>query len=168
MDDANELIGLANQMGFFDDKVQKYTPNASRCLTKSAIMETNREKHGQKRVLRLTDIYGMLLILSVGLAGGLMGFAAEHIAHKRHILCNKISRDRRKNLTISQIDGNKSIALAIIEKCAEIELDKPPKLKSHNSDTTVLSTGHRAIQPNFGWGPSTPKETEYISLIYDV
>ena len=79
MDDANELIGLANQMGFFDDKVQKYTPNASRCLTKSAIMETNREKHGQKRVLRLTDIYGMLLILSVGLAGALLAFAAEQV-----------------------------------------------------------------------------------------
>ena len=140
MDDANELIGLANQMGFFDDKVQKYTPNASRCLTKSAIMETNREKHGQRRVLRLTDIYGMLLILFVGLAGALLAFATEHIGHKRHIFCNKIFSDRR-NRTILQKHGNKSIALAIIEKCAEIELDKHPKLKSHNSDTTVLSTG---------------------------
>ena len=34
MDDANDLIGLANQMGFFDDKVQKYTPNASTGLGK--------------------------------------------------------------------------------------------------------------------------------------
>ena len=137
MDDANELIGLANQMGFFDDKVQKYTPNASRCLTKSAIMETNREKHGQKRVLRLTDIYGMLLILSLGLAGALLAFAAEQFAHKRHILCNKIFSDTRKDPTILQKHGNKSIALAIIEKCAEIELDKPPKLNSGNTDPMV-------------------------------
>ena len=140
MDDANELIGLANQMGFFDDKVQKYTPNASRCLTKSAIMETNREKHGQKRVLRLTDIYGMLLILSLGLAGALLAFAAEQFAHKRHILCNKIFNERKKNQTILQKQGDKSIALDIIEKCAEIELDKPPKLNSDRSDPTLPTT----------------------------
>ena len=130
MDDANELIGLANQMGFFDDKVQKYTPNASRCLTKSAIRETNKEKHGQKRVLRLTDIYGMLLILSLGLAGALLAFLAEQFAHKRHILCNKIFNDKKKNRTILKKHGDKSVALAIIEKCAEIELDKPPKANS--------------------------------------
>ena len=140
MDDANELIGLANQMGFFDDKVQKYTPNASRCLTKSAIMETNREKHGQKRVLRLTDIYGMLLILSLGLTGALLAFAAEQFAHKRHILCNKILKDKKKNRTILHKHGDKSIALAMIEKCAEIELDKPPKLNSHDSQTTGPAT----------------------------
>ena len=81
MEDTNEIIDLANQMGFFDEQIKKHTPNASRCLTTAAIEETNGKKH-KKRVLRLEDTYGMFLLLSVGLAGALMGFAGEHIAHK--------------------------------------------------------------------------------------
>ena len=68
-------------MGFFDDQIQKYTPNASRCLTAAAIEETNREKH-TKRALRLEDKYGIFLLLSIGLAGALMVLVGEHIAHK--------------------------------------------------------------------------------------
>ena len=138
MDDANELIDLANQMGFFDDKIQKYTPNASRCVTKSAINKTNREKH-EKRVLRLKDFYGMLFILSVGLAGALLAFAAEHIAHRRHLLY-------KKNRLNMERHGNKRIALAVIEKWAEIKVDKPPeraklpKQNLHNRDPSYPAT----------------------------
>ena len=142
MDDANELINLANQMGFFDDKIQKHTPNASRCLTKSAINKTNREKH-EKRVLRMEDIYGMLLILSVGLAGALLAFAAEHIAHKRHSLTitKRIFHEGKKIRLIME-----RFALAMIEKWAEIKLDKPPKraklpkLNLHNRNPLGPST----------------------------
>ena len=139
MDDANELINLANQMGFFDDKIQKYTPNASRCLTKSAIKETNKEKH-QRRVLRLNDIYGMLFILTVGLVGALLAFATEHIAHKMHLLSRKCFHDKKKNRPIIGRHGSKRRPIAMIEKWAEIELDEPPKLNPHNPNPTVSAT----------------------------
>ena len=137
MDDTNELINLANQMGFFDDKIQKYTPHASRCLTKSAIRETNREKH-ERRVLTLTDIYGMLFILTVGLAGALLAFAAEHVAHKMLLLSRKSFYDKKKIRQMRR--GNKRRPLAMIEKWAEIELDEPPKLNPYNPNPTVPAT----------------------------
>ena len=56
----------------------------------------------------------------MGLASALLVFAAEHIGHRRHLLY-------KKNRLIMERHGNKRIALAMIEKWAEIKLDKPAK-----------------------------------------
>ena len=127
MDDTNEIIDIANQMGFFENQIKKYTPNASRCLTVSAIEETNREKNEQ-RVLRLEDKYGMFLLLSVGLAGALLAFAGEHIAHKMQ--SKKGSIERRN---IQQGIGRHGIRRRALETFLEIELSEHPKKSNRNN-----------------------------------
>ena len=82
MADTNELIHKANQMGLIDTKLQKYYYNASNCVTKAAVLETNIKQSGGTRVLRIENISGMLLILPIGLGGALLVFLAEHIACK--------------------------------------------------------------------------------------
>ena len=79
MADTNELIHKANQMGLIDTKLQTYYYNASNCLTKAAVLETNIKQSGGTRVLRIENISGMLLILPIGLGGALLVFLAEHI-----------------------------------------------------------------------------------------
>ena len=128
LDDANEIINMAKQMGFFDDKIQKYTPNASRCLTKAAIGKTNREKGGKMRVLRLEDKYGMFLLLCIGLAGALLAFAGEHIAHK--MKSKKGSIERRN---IQQGIGRHGIRRRALETFLEIELSEHPKKSNRNN-----------------------------------
>ena len=120
LDDMNEIINLANQMGFFDAQIQKYTPNATRCLTTAAIEETNREKHNAKRVLRLEDTYGMFLVLSIGLAGALLVFTGEQIAHK--LKSKKGSIERRNNRQRMGRPEKRKRAEALFETLAEIEL----------------------------------------------
>ena len=82
MADTNELIHKANQMGLIDTKLQTYYYNASNCLTKAAVLETNIKQAGGTRVLRIENISGMLLILPIGLGGALLVFLAEHIICK--------------------------------------------------------------------------------------
>ena len=79
MADTNELIHKANQMGLIDTKLQTYYYNASNCVTKAAVLETNIKQSGGIRVLRIENISGMLLILPIGLGGALLVFLAEHI-----------------------------------------------------------------------------------------
>ena len=112
-------------MGFFNDQIQKYTPNASRCLTTAAIEETNREKHA-KRVLRLEDKYGMFLLLTMGLAGALLVFVGEHTAHKLQSKKGSIEI-RNDRQVMERPEKRKRRAVALIETLAEIELAEPPK-----------------------------------------
>ena len=79
MADTNELIHKANQMGLIDTRLQTYYYNASNCLTKAAVLETNIKQAGGTRVLRIENISGMLLILPICLGGALLVFLAEHI-----------------------------------------------------------------------------------------
>ena len=81
LNDANELINLANQMGLIDKVLQSKTSNASKCLTRSAVEETNVSQSEKMRILRIEDIYGMLVILSIGLGGALLVFTTECIVH---------------------------------------------------------------------------------------
>ena len=96
MDDANELIHKANQMGLIDTKLQTYYYNASHCLTKAAVLETNIKQSGGTRVLRIENISGMLLILPIGLGGALLVFLAEHIANKIYKMEHSFEESRGK------------------------------------------------------------------------
>ena len=82
MADTNKLIHKANQMGLIDTKLQTYYYNASNCLTKAAVLETNIKQSEGTRALRIENISGMLLILPIGLGGALLVFLAEHITCK--------------------------------------------------------------------------------------
>ena len=80
LNDANELINLANQMGLIDEMLQRSTPKASKCLTRTAAEENNINQN-RKRVLEIKDTYGMLTILSIGLGVALLIFLAENIVY---------------------------------------------------------------------------------------
>ena len=69
MDDANELIDLANQMGLIDEQIQRSVPNASNCLTSSAV-QASHMKRGEKVIYKIEDVYGMIVPLGMGLGGG--------------------------------------------------------------------------------------------------
>ena len=100
MADTNELIHKANQMGLIDTKLQTYYYNASNCVTKAAVRETNIKQSGGIRVLRIENISGMLLILPIGLGGALLVFLAEHITCKIYEMKNSFKRK-------GQLGGNR-------------------------------------------------------------
>ena len=69
MDDFNYLVGIRKQMGFsFQNELHRKLPNATKCLTWSDVNRSHMIKD-QKRVVQLEDIYGMMLLLAVGLSG---------------------------------------------------------------------------------------------------
>ena len=82
MDDVNELIYLANQIGLIDKVIQSKTPNASKCLTRSAVEETNNNQSEKMGILKIEDIYGMLVLQSIGLGGALLVLLVECIVKK--------------------------------------------------------------------------------------
>ena len=93
---ANELINLANQMGIIDEMLQRSSPNASKCLTMTAVEENNISQN-RKRVLEMKDIYGILTVLSIGLGLALLVFTFECIAYKIYSKkCMQRYRNRQK------------------------------------------------------------------------
>lgn len=94
----NELVYLAHQTGILGT-VNQIMPNASKCLTRSAVESTFISQY-QKRVLEIVDIYGMFLVLTIGLGGALLIFMAEYtrfkIFSKKHSSKVELERGQRK------------------------------------------------------------------------
>ena len=81
MEDANGLIDLANQMGLIQNEIQKNVPNATHCLTWSAVQASHTRK-GKDVVFKLEDIYGMLILLALGLGVAMLVLITEFAVHK--------------------------------------------------------------------------------------
>ena len=81
LEDANRLIDLANQIGLIENVIQRFTPNATQCLTWSAVQASHTKK-GQDVVFKLEDIYGMLILLALGLCGAILTLISEIAIHK--------------------------------------------------------------------------------------
>ena len=79
MDDANSLIHLANQMGFINKQIQNSVPNASNCLTSSAVQESH-IKRDKNVVYTMEDVYGMIIPLGIGTVGGIIILIIESIS----------------------------------------------------------------------------------------
>ena len=79
LEDANNLIDLANQMGFIDKQIQNSVPNASNCLTSSAVQESH-IKRDKNVVYMLEYVYGLMILLGVGMVGGLIILIIESIS----------------------------------------------------------------------------------------
>ena len=56
-------------------------PNASKCATREAVEETNRNAH-RMRVLEFKDVYGMMYMLLLCLGGATLVFIAECVVHR--------------------------------------------------------------------------------------
>ena len=132
MADTNKLIHKAHQMGLIDTKLQTYYYNASNCVTKAAVLETNIKQSGGARVLRIENISGMLLILPIGLGGALLVFLAEHMANKIHKMKLSFKESRgqlgsnrphwaiNKDTTGRGNEKHNQTAAEIVQKWAEV------------------------------------------------
>ena len=80
MEDANYLIHLAKQMGFIEASFYNHMPNVTSCNTIKAIDQSHTDG---LVILEMDDIYGMLILLGLGLVGSLAVFSAEVIPQVR-------------------------------------------------------------------------------------
>ena len=76
LDDVNELIELAHQMGLIDSVIKMYVPNATECMTWPAVQGSHAE-NGKTVTFKFGDLIGVLLLISMGLGGALLSCVAE-------------------------------------------------------------------------------------------
>ena len=78
LDDVNELIQLAHQMGLID--AHWYVPNATACMTWPAVQASHAE-NGKTVTFKFGDLIGILLLISMGLGGALLSCIAEMMVY---------------------------------------------------------------------------------------
>ena len=76
MDEINNFIDLAKQMGLIQKSFFKYLPNGTICSTVNDVYESHMENNHTVTV-KLNDIYGMLVLLGLGVGLALITFTAE-------------------------------------------------------------------------------------------
>ena len=84
LDDVNQLLGLAHQMGLlreFDNFFQTSLPNVTKCSTWQDIQASHMALV-EKAVIKVEDIYGITSLLVIGISGGLLIFFVEIFAQK--------------------------------------------------------------------------------------
>ena len=68
-------------MGLIQNEIQKMVPNATHCLTWSAVQASHTRK-GQDVIFKLEDIYGTLILLAIGMGGSILVLISEFAVHK--------------------------------------------------------------------------------------
>ena len=68
-------------MGLIEKGLLKYVPNATQCLTWGAVQESHNAKR-HKIVFALDNIFGMLILLAIGLGAALLVSMTEYIRFK--------------------------------------------------------------------------------------
>ena len=85
LSDANHLWQLSEEMGLkFTDyarNIEEYVQNATKCDKWTDVKASHKNKD-HIVVLNYDDIYGLLIILAIGLTGSLIIFIAEYIMNK--------------------------------------------------------------------------------------
>ena len=74
----NNFIDLAKQMGLIQKSFFNYLPNGTICNTVNDIYESHMENNNTVTV-KLKDIYGMLVLLGLGVGLALIIFIAETV-----------------------------------------------------------------------------------------
>ena len=70
-------------MGLIQNEIQKNLPNATHCLTWSAVQASHTRK-GQDVVFKLEDIYGTLILLALGFSGAILILISEFAVQTIH------------------------------------------------------------------------------------
>ena len=70
------MIDMAKQMGLIQMSYNKNLPNASKCNTIQDAFKSHTENN-QKAVVKLSDMYGMLALLGLGLGLALIALFVE-------------------------------------------------------------------------------------------
>ena len=78
MEEVNQLIHLANQMGLIEGLIEQTLENRTKCSSWSDIYESHMQK-GDNVVLQLDDICGLIILLSIGLSFALVAFLGEQM-----------------------------------------------------------------------------------------
>ena len=78
MQDFNYLMDLMNQMDleFSRNRILDYLPNSTNCMTWPEV-KASHETDSPTVIIRLDNIYGMMILLAVGLGGSLIVFILE-------------------------------------------------------------------------------------------
>ena len=80
MEEVNQLLDLANQMGLIKGLFEQTVHNKTKCSTWNYIYESHMEKR-ENVVLGFDAIRGMTILLLIGLSGALLVFVIEPMAH---------------------------------------------------------------------------------------
>ena len=80
MEEVNQLIDLANQMGLIKGLFEQTVSNRTKCSTWNDIYNSHLEKR-KNVVLGFDAIRGMTSLLFIGLSAALLVFIFEHITH---------------------------------------------------------------------------------------
>ena len=81
MEDANELIDHAIESGWFNAEFSKYLPNATKCLRHDDVQWSHFETD-QRVVFKMENIYGMIILLAIGLGLATLTAIADPIVFK--------------------------------------------------------------------------------------
>ena len=78
MQDFNYLIDLMNQMDleFSRNRILDYLPNSTNCMTWPEV-KASHETDSPTVIIKIENIYGMLILLAVGLGGSFIVFIFE-------------------------------------------------------------------------------------------
>ena len=76
LDEMNSLIDMAKQMGLIHMSYYNLLPNATKCNTIGDVYKSHAEQN-QTVIVKVNDIYGMLVLLGLGVGGALLVFIAE-------------------------------------------------------------------------------------------
>ena len=91
----NDLIHLAKQMGLIHKSYNNIVPNATKCYNMGDVLRSHEEKD-HTVIVQVNDIYGMLVLLGLGVCGALITFTAETVV----LLIKR--RGRRKSLATNE------------------------------------------------------------------
>ena len=81
MKDANELIHRAVESGLIAERLKYHLPNATKCVSHADVQRSHIGK-GQQVVFKVGNIYGMIILLSIGLGVSTLIVIAELIVFK--------------------------------------------------------------------------------------
>ena len=76
LEDMDNLIHLAKQIGLIHRSYYNHLPNATECKTITDVYKSQTEKN-HIVIVEVNDIYGMLVLLGLGVGGALLTFIAE-------------------------------------------------------------------------------------------
>ena len=78
------LVDLAQQLGIINHEIQKHISNATKCRTWNAVQESH-IGNGEIAAFKIENIFGMMILLALGLGASLIIAIVETIYHKMSV-----------------------------------------------------------------------------------
>ena len=80
LEDVNWAINLAREIGLIDAQFRKYVPHAKKCSTHARVRQSHYDKvAGTVEVFQMKNIYGMLMLLAMGLVSSVSAFITGRV-----------------------------------------------------------------------------------------